>query len=203
MVKSGVCPAEYSASASLSIDPIYLLNLGPDSTICFSTGHQWSTTLPDTFASILWSTGATDTAITVKHAGILTLNVSTKYGCKAQDEVVFEEYCVPNEICFPDVITPNNDGINDVFMPCFDNFIKITDDNYKGVVDHIEFISFEIFNRWGVLLFASENTLPQWDGDKGSSSSPDGTYYWIVNYRDQIKHENHQQTGYLTVMGKN
>jgi gliding motility-associated-like protein len=70
----------------------------------------------------------------------------------------------------PNVFSPNGDGINDKFKllgqndPCFD------------------FMDVQIFNRWGVLVFESDDPLFEWDGDnKNGKPMDEGTYYIIIN----------------------
>ncbi|MBS1637133.1 MAG: gliding motility-associated C-terminal domain-containing protein [Bacteroidetes bacterium] len=66
----------------------------------------------------------------------------------------------------PNVFTPNNDSINDIFT------IKST-----GVKE----ISLQIFNRWGEKLFEFTGPKAGWDGKTGQGSTvPDGTYFYFV-----------------------
>ncbi|MFN7118063.1 MAG: gliding motility-associated C-terminal domain-containing protein [Saprospiraceae bacterium] len=74
----------------------------------------------------------------------------------------------------PSIITPNGDGINDLFViPCF-----IDDTNYPNS-------QISIFNRWGDEVYRSEipyrNT---WDGTFNGENLPVGTYFYIVNLGD-------------------
>jgi gliding motility-associated-like protein len=73
-----------------------------------------------------------------------------------------------NEICLdfehainiPNVITPNNDGRNDRFIiPQLPLYRSHT---------------LELFNRWGGLLFSTDNYKQDWDGE----GLPAGTYYY-------------------------
>jgi gliding motility-associated-like protein len=75
------------------------------------------------------------------------------------DDISVEE--APMEIVFPNVFTPNNDGINDLFEP-----IVI------GIPD------FEIFiyNRWGNLMATLDAKSTVWDGWKAI----EGTYFYVM-----------------------
>lgn len=67
------------------------------------------------------------------------------------------------------VMTPNNDGINDVFEP----FAQ------QGV----DFYRFDIYDRWGVLVHSSLDGV--WDGTwqgKGTRV-PDGVYFYVIDYQ--------------------
>lgn len=40
-----------------------------------------------------------------------------------------------------------------------------------------------IFNRWGELVFSSNETGTGWDGTFNGADCPAGTYVWILKYR--------------------
>jgi gliding motility-associated-like protein len=69
----------------------------------------------------------------------------------------------------PNVFTPNNDGINDVFRP-----------EGKGVADY----SLQIFNRWGILVFESTQYNNVWNGKVNNEPAPAGTYYFLLMAND-------------------
>jgi gliding motility-associated-like protein len=67
----------------------------------------------------------------------------------------------------PNVITANSDGINDLFI------VK-----NLGDYDRVKLV---IVNRWGNLLFESDNYLNNWDGkDKGGKELEEGVYFYTV-----------------------
>jgi gliding motility-associated-like protein len=77
------------------------------------------------------------------------------------------------EISFPSGITPNGDGINDTWI------IDYIDLYPNNVV--------EVYSRWGDLLYRAEgydNNDP-WDGFFNGKELPVGTYYYIVELRDE------------------
>ena len=68
----------------------------------------------------------------------------------------------------PNVFTPNGDKINDYFMPLPDmRFVKD--------------IELEVYNRWGSLVFKSNDKYIRWDGTHYESKKrvSDGVYYYI------------------------
>lgn len=67
----------------------------------------------------------------------------------------------------PNVFTPNNDGINDFFEP----FTP-----YSGV----QKVNMNIYNRWGELVFKTENPAIQWDGSYMHTGKicSDGVYFY-------------------------
>ncbi len=96
------------------------------------------------------------------------------------------------------VISPNNDGINDVFVikninnnPCYPkNFV-------------------EIYNRWGKVVYRAENydnNSVVFEGFSNSASAfnkgerlPDGTYYYMIKLID-INNNISELSGYLQIL---
>lgn len=74
----------------------------------------------------------------------------------------------------PNVITPNNDGKNDVWkLP----FVKLL--YPKATV--------EIYNSWGQKIFYSDGYDSPWDGTYQGQQLPAGNYYFILNLNDSSK----------------
>ena len=67
----------------------------------------------------------------------------------------------------PNVFTPNNDGHNDTFRPL---------NPFRGV----DRINLQVFNRWGQLIFQTEDPAIGWNGDHQETGTqvPDGVYYY-------------------------
>lgn len=77
--------------------------------------------------------------------------------------------CVDNcpEYHLPNAFTPNSDGHNDAFTP-FPNW---------RFIDRIEI---QIFNRWGNLVFETEDPEINWTGlNLGGSELSEGTYFYV------------------------
>lgn len=70
-------------------------------------------------------------------------------------------------ISFPNVFTPNNDGVNDLFIP---EWINLTQ------------LDVEIYDRWGVLIYHWSTLNGNWNGKTDSGSDAvDGVYYYICH----------------------
>jgi gliding motility-associated-like protein len=97
----------------------------------------------------------------------------------------------PIEPEVPNVMTPNNDGNNDLF-----------------IIENIETWSstrnVTIFNRWGNVVFESgsyTNETP-WDGtDQSGKQLADGVYFYMVDLSDQPSGKTFQKNGQVTLMG--
>lgn len=93
--------------------------------------------------------------------------VSNQYGCKdtAMQTVVVE----PFALYIPNTFIPDGDELNDLFIP-------VTAFEVDGWV-------FQIFNKWGELLFETEQCNEGWDGTYESKPCQDGTYIYVLKYR--------------------
>jgi len=69
-------------------------------------------------------------------------------------------------IYVPPVFTPNGDGTNDVLKPI--------------LVGISQFHYFSVYNRWGNLIFQSEDASQGWDGRWKGVAQPVETYLWIA-----------------------
>lgn len=70
----------------------------------------------------------------------------------------------------PSAFTPNNDGLNDLLRP-----IAVG-------IKSIEY--FNIYNRWGELLFSTKINRHGWDGKINNQPQPTGTFVWMVKAID-------------------
>ncbi|PKP39857.1 MAG: hypothetical protein CVT98_00230, partial [Bacteroidetes bacterium HGW-Bacteroidetes-15] len=98
-----------------------------------------------------------------------TVTVTSAFGCVASDSVVVT---VLPKIVFPNGITPNGDGSNDVWI------IDFIEEFPNNVV--------EIYNRWGELLFHADGYKQNWNGTYKGKELPIGTYYYIIELNDGI-----------------
>ncbi len=188
-----------SDTAQVTVHAAPTVSLGNDTTVCF-TGHEiWTGFVPNTYSSILWSTGSQVDSASVDAIGNVWVAVSNQFNCVAADTIHVGEFCKPTPLCFPDVITPNTDGSNDVFSPCLGNYVKIDNGNYKGVIDNIVWVDFVVYDRWGIKMFQSKDIIPSWDATFQGVPVTSGTYYYIVHYKDSSKAA-YEHTGYITVV---
>jgi len=69
-------------------------------------------------------------------------------------------------VAVPDLFTPNNDLVNDVFRPV----ITFTPVSYHLVISALK----------GTILFESDNYLSDWDGTHNGKLMPPGVYLWFI-----------------------
>jgi gliding motility-associated-like protein len=98
---------------------------------------------------------------------IITLTVTDPFGCTATQSMEID----PNSCCtvaMPNAFTPNGDGKDDFFRPLFNGYHHF----------HV----FRIVNRWGQVVFNSENSGMEWDGRLNGAPQDMGTYYYFLEY---------------------
>jgi len=110
-----------------------------------------------------WSNGSADSIISVSNQGKYSVRVEDFNCCYNSDSVYVKvfQYFIPN------AFTPNNDGLNDVFK-------------VLGLYKNIKFKMY-LYNRWGQVIFESDNIDKGWDGTSGGTYCEQGSYIWIVN----------------------
>ncbi len=94
-----------------------------------------------------------------------SLWVTDGMGCTAVDSVFVKPYF---PLWVPNTITPNNDGINDVF---------------QAYGESIEGFSMKIFDRWGVKIFETTDFAQPWTGGVSDEYYvQNDTYVWVIEY---------------------
>jgi gliding motility-associated-like protein len=145
------------------------LNGNPRIEILSLGGHETDTVF------VLWDfgDGATSTEWNPEHtydgAGSYIISLQTSYGGCTWDTsfvVDLDDFNIPN------VFTPNDDGKNDVFK------VLKTEDSGPW--------EFSFYNRWGKLLFKSED----YQNDYKADDVNDGTYYYLIVSPDGTKCKN-------------
>jgi gliding motility-associated-like protein len=118
--------------------------------------------------SFLWDGGTVpDTSLAQGlSAGTYTVMVSDQCYSLVLEITIEQSISIPSKE-LPNIITPNNDDVNDL-LDLEDQFEFTTGFNAS------------IFNRWGVLLHRTENKSILWNAETVS----DGVYFLIITYTD-------------------
>jgi gliding motility-associated-like protein len=74
----------------------------------------------------------------------------------------------------PNAFTAGEDGKNDAFKPVFSS------------PDLIKIYQLNIFNRWGEIIFSTNNQYDAWDGTYKGKSCQTGAYTWTIEYTDYL-----------------
>ncbi len=92
--------------------------------------------------------------------GSFPILLESSYGCDSFLLVQITQF----KIFFPNIFSPNEDGVNDYFHP-FDGSNQILD------------YEMAIFDRWGNLIFRGQ----EWDGHANNGKAADGVYTYLVD----------------------
>ncbi len=97
------------------------------------------------------------------------LIASNNLGCKdtAVQQIDVLKTCY---IAVPSAFTPNGDGLNDYLYPL--NALKA--DN----------LIFRVFNRYGQMVFETNDWQKKWNGTVNGHPEPAGTFVWYLQYTD-------------------
>ena len=168
-----------------NLDNLFLIDISPP-TNEISLGNDTSICKGDTIVltpnkqgnSYLWDNGTTDSSLSVFSPGSYSVKVSNSCGADADTiNINYKDCSETVQLSFPNIITPNNDGINDAF-----------------VVRGLTFSDWELFvyNRWGSEVY--NTTL--YKNDWAPYDLPEGTYYYYM----QSEKNNQKHTGYFMLM---
>ncbi len=111
---------------------------------------------------------------------VYSVEISTVDGCADTLQV---EIRVDEEVIVPDVISPNDDGMND-----------------NWIIPHIENFPFNrltIVNRWGDVVFSANPYTNNWGGTLNGKPLPQGTYYYLLETDVNI---NNPKKGTITIL---
>lgn len=160
------CKGTDSSSIKV-LHPLPARFLLPDTSICsYGSLVLFANT---NFQSYLWNTNAGTSTIEIKKPGQYWLQVTDTNGCLGKDTVtVLQKECMVG-LYVPTAFTPDGNGLNDDFKPM--------------LFGDVEQFQFTVFNRWGQILFQTNDRLKGWDGNwKGTPQIP-GIYIWSCSYK--------------------
>lgn len=117
---------------------------------------------------------------------LVTLIVTNADGCKDTTE----QNIIINGIFtlyVPSGFTPDDDGINDKFIPLGDG---ISAEGYE----------FTIFNRWGEIIYQTTQFGEGWDGTENGLKVKNDVYVWKIKARSIYDDSRHEKIGHVTVV---
>jgi len=154
-----------SSLGSIMIDLIDLpiVDLGADSALCGGLMLTLDASTPN--ATYLWQDNSTNPEFKLKLPGEYWVTVEVN-NCSASDTVLVTEKDCEATLEFPNVFSPNSDGINDLFVP--------------KTIDGVVTMNTTIYTRWGAKVFETDNLQVEWNG----SGAAEGTYFWVVSFID-------------------
>jgi len=113
-------------------------------------------------------------SITIDHINFITgcfalVLVDSNGNYSSMSSVTCFDYNECMTYSLPNVFTPNQDGINDLFTPF--------------PYTNVQKIDFQVHNRWGKIVFKTNNPDINWDGTDYISKQllPDGAYFYVCD----------------------
>jgi len=173
---------------------------GTDSTVVLSAPHGG--TAPDImsapyqwYGGIAPIPGATGVSYTANQNNVNLYSVTWFYhGCRYISTTLLETiYQDISHLPQTNIFTPNGDKVNDDFLP-FSLSVGTTV-TYQQIAAVVEDYELFIFDRWGVLVFKTNQPLDMWDGiETNGKEATAGTYYWMAKYKSKCNISNPDQT---------
>ncbi|HLG40159.1 MAG TPA: gliding motility-associated C-terminal domain-containing protein, partial [Chitinophagaceae bacterium] len=173
-----------SDTINITYDLKPMFSIGRDTSICngqtiiLSPGIQ-----NDTGLSYLWQDGSPGALFTVSQPGIYRVSVANYCGSTNDTVIVSEGVC---KLYVPSAFTPNNDGLNDIFRA-----------NYG---ENVTVFEMKIYNRWGQMIFGSNDINEGWDGTFKGKEQPAGTYIWVIEYKEINNSNVYLLRGHVTLI---
>ncbi|MBS1510660.1 MAG: PKD domain-containing protein [Bacteroidetes bacterium] len=122
--------------------------------------YTWTPALP------LNDPNIADPIAILNNTQTFTVKAFTPEGCESYDDITVKIYNGP-EIYLPTAFTPNGDGANDIF---------------RGIPVGIkQFNYLKVFNRWGEMVFYTNDYNVGWDGTYKGQKQPEGVYVVMAN----------------------
>ncbi len=186
-LKNGNCPNLLRDTFFVHVIPPVTVNAGRDTSVVVGQPLQLmanSNFVDSTNLSFLWrpSTYLNNPTINNPVAtfsnAITTFNytvrATTPEGCFGEDAIRVTIFKTLPDLFVPTAFTPNNDGKNDILKPIA---VGITTINF-----------FNIYNRFGQLVFTTKEFGKGWDGNFNGAAQPSGTYIFVAQGVDYLGH---------------
>ncbi|HMU10816.1 MAG TPA: gliding motility-associated C-terminal domain-containing protein, partial [Ferruginibacter sp.] len=103
------------------------------------------------------------------------VRVTNDIGCFGTDSILVKVYKVSPGLFVPNAFTPNGDGNNDIFRPVAIGMKSVD--------------VFQVYNRWGQMLYAGTGNGAGWDGKFGGRPQEAATYVWYAEGVDYLNNK--------------
>lgn len=169
----------YMDEVNLSEPEPLIIDLGPSLTIDLGDAVSINVQSNDSLVTLNWSplglvpcANCTDFELSPQESTWLILESLNEAGCLAIDSINIQVE-TSRKVFIPNVISPNGDGINDVFLI------------YGSIPNVLGIQSLQVFDRWGGLVYEQENILPNeeasgWNPRNTNHQNLTGTYVYIA-----------------------
>lgn len=161
-------------NVNVTIAPIPNVEAGDDQTVTDGTTVQIYASSPND-VTYNWQISTNELSctdcrrpfVTAQSTETFYVTATNQWGCFDVDSVTITVVkCDPSMVFVPNTFTPNNDGLNDVLY-------------VRGIgLRKLEY--FRVFDRWGQLVYESQNINEGWDGKINNRTADIATYVYAV-----------------------
>ncbi len=170
------CKSISNDTVTITMLPKLQLFAGNDTSIAINQSLQLNAQdlTNSNFINYLWTPGfglnnaaLKNPVLMLNSTGIYTYSVkgTNAFGCTATDALIVKIF-KGTEIYVPTIFTPNGDGVNDIFLP-----------TYVGIK---ELKYFNVYNRYGQLVFTTQNQTIGWNGLFKGQLQNNEAFVWQV-----------------------
>ncbi|NCC86952.1 MAG: T9SS type B sorting domain-containing protein [Clostridia bacterium] len=128
-----------------------------------------------------WSNETTNQDAENLSPGLYSVTVSDDNQCEIYLDFTIEQSFIEC-LRIPSSFSPNNDGINDVWV--------------ISSIDEYPNSSVQIFNKWGNILYDNQGMYIPWDGKFNGKPLPADVYYYIID----LNNGDEPYTGTITIL---
>lgn len=172
---------------NIIVNPLPLVNAGNDTTINIGESALLSATGATAY---YWNNGVLLPFNMVTPLGTTTYFVTgtDMNNCSNVDTItVFVGSMMDSTlIAIPNAFSPNGDGVNDVFKVLASQNLTID--------------LFQIFNRWGAIIFETIDSNVGWNGSYSNRDQPIGSYVYYVQCHSTVDSKIKSYTGTVTLL---
>jgi gliding motility-associated-like protein len=158
-----------------------MVNLGHDTTLCF--GESIFLSAAGNGYIYLWQDNSKNAFYHVHSPFIYKVIVTNQCG-RAGDSIKVDYRDCDCHLFVPNAFSPNNDGLNDYFLPSGCETTKY---------------DMKIMDRWGEIIFESTNILSGWDGTFHGKTVPEGLYCCIISLNDRDNINQYKSNSFILI----
>ncbi|MEM6378078.1 MAG: gliding motility-associated C-terminal domain-containing protein [Bacteroidota bacterium] len=156
------------------------LNLGSDTSYCYVKNILLRP--GGNFTEYYWQDRSEGPEYIVNSPGLYWVEAQ-RDNCILRDSIYISEINRNCECQFyvPNAFSPNRDGVNDFILPMTDCELSVFD--------------FQVYDRWGQMVFRSQDRNEGWDGRFRDQLMPRDTYVYQLIYQFSYQEENQVEQG--------
>ena len=173
----------FTDTVTINYQQTPMVQLPNDTIICEDSRVDIS--IPQGNYNILWSDGSMLNNRSFNMAATYSVSLSNFCGT-ATDNFVLQTKSCNCYLYIPNAFTPTGDGLNECFKAV-----------YNCEFEHFQLY---IYNRWGQLVYETQNPTDCWDGKYKNSFTEPGVYVYMLEYKSIYNAGKEVRKGRITVV---